>query len=90
MCNVRCIFLNSHSCIHVHKREVEVGRYMYILRSKVENTLFKAGYLSCLLLRPDLKVILMSATLNAQLFSQYFGEWICDHTPIQATNRPRG
>lgn len=24
--------------------------------------------------RPDLKVILMSATLNAQLFSQYFGE----------------
>ena len=24
--------------------------------------------------RPDLKVILMSATLNADLFSQYFGE----------------
>ena len=26
------------------------------------------------LCRPDLKVILMSATLNAELFSQYFGE----------------
>ena len=27
-----------------------------------------------MLSRPDLKVILMSATLNAELFSQYFGE----------------
>ena len=25
--------------------------------------------------RPDLKVVLMSATLNADLFSSYFGEW---------------
>lgn len=27
-----------------------------------------------LICRPDLKVILMSATLNAEKFSQYFGE----------------
>ena len=49
-----------------------------------------------LLSRPDLKVILMSATINADLFSQYFGElsplWLArglfNHSPIHCLEFP--
>ena len=33
------------------------------------------AYVCFLIPRPDLKLILMSATLNAEMFSQYFGEF---------------
>ena len=37
-----------------------------------------------LTVRPDLRVVLMSATLNAQLFSQYFFEAPVIHIPGNA------
>ena len=43
----------------IHERDILSDFLMIILKDLVK-------------LRPDLKVILMSATLNAEMFSQYF------------------
>jgi ATP-dependent RNA helicase DHX36 len=32
--------------------------------------------------RPDLRLVLMSATINAELFSKYFGEAPIMHIPV--------
>ena len=32
--------------------------------------------------RPDLRLVLMSATINAELFSKYFGDALVMHIPV--------
>lgn len=45
--------------LQVHERDIQTDFLLILLRDVVK-------------LRPDLKVILMSATLNAERFSEYF------------------
>lgn len=46
----------------VHERDILCDFLMIVLRDLIQR-------------RPDLKLILMSATLNADLFSAYFGRY---------------
>ena len=50
----------------VHERDLHSDFLMIILRDVLPR-------------RPDLKLILMSATLNAEMFSQYFGTYKIGH-----------
>lgn len=58
----RCLADVSHVVLdEIHERNLDSDVLMAIVKD-------------LLICRPDLKVILMSATLNAEKFSQYYGE----------------
>lgn len=59
----------SHVVVdEIHERSIDSDFLLIILRDLV-------------LKRPDIKLVLMSATLNAALFSSYFGDCPCIEIP---------
>ena len=53
----------------VHEREILCDFLLILLKNLLQTT------------RPDLKVILMSATVNSELFSKYFNDAPCLNIP---------
>ena len=61
---VRMLSMTSHVILdEVHERDILTDFLMIILRDLIH-------------IRRDLKLVLMSATLNADMFSTYFGKTI--------------
>ena len=57
--------LQEFNCVIIdeaHERKIQIDFLMYLLRNAI-------------LLRPDLKVIIMSATINAAIFKDYFSKF---------------
>lgn len=60
----------SHLLVdEIHERGINEDFLLIILRDLIPN-------------RPDLRIILMSATINADLFSKYFGNAPILHIPV--------
>nr|XP_020010402.1 probable ATP-dependent RNA helicase DHX34 [Castor canadensis] len=78
----KIVFLTVGLLLRQIQREPSLPQYQVLIVDEVHerhlHNDFLLGVLRCLLpRRPDLKVILMSATINISLFSSYF-----DHAPV--------
>ena len=67
----------------VHERDVLIDFLMIIIRDLLPKRFLLCSMDSCVsspthfICRPDLKLIIMSATLHAELLSQYFCKDLC-------------
>ncbi|KAF1741962.1 hypothetical protein MXB_5724, partial [Myxobolus squamalis] len=82
LANTKILFLTEGLLLRQFQVDPQLSAYNVIIVDEVHerhlNSDFLLGILKCLLnQRGDLKIILMSATINANLFSSYFG-----HAPL--------
>lgn len=70
------------TCVHIH-----FSLQVFVMYMPTESLLDKSDFLLIILKellphRPDLRLILMSATLNAELFSSYFSDAPIINIPV--------
>ena len=77
----KILFLTEGVLLRQMQTDPTLSQYDFIVVDEVHErhvfTDFLLGILKCLVVqRPDLKIILMSATINIELFSNYFDDCV--------------